>query len=271
MLDNLPSASRRTPLATGRALVAALLLHGAIGAAIYLSGAVGGEDSSPVRPGAPLATEPGEPAVAPIRPATGGAPTARDTTRMQAGDAASSAAGELALAGEQDGLALTRIAAGMLIEAPDTMRLGESYEVRLALPPSPLARPARAATSDTAGTRRARDGISPVRQAVLVGENAVVEPRTRALQLADSAAPTIWRWMVTPTEPGRSRLAAELSVVHYRAGKERIASLRGLQKDVHVEASWAQQISRFLATHWFWVLVFTMLSTTAWLRARFDG
>jgi hypothetical protein len=97
----------------------------------------------------------------------------------------------------------------------------------------------------------------------------VVEPQTPALQIADSATATEWRWTVTPTEPGTMRLAAELSVMHYRRGQERIASLRGLQKDVHVRAGWGQQVSRFFAAHWFWVLLFTVVVTTGWLRSRF--
>ena len=97
----------------------------------------------------------------------------------------------------------------------------------------------------------------------------MIEPRTPALQLADSAASTTWRWMVVPREAGKSRLAAEVSVVHYRDGEERIAYMRGLQKNVHVRASWAQQVSGFFAANWFWVLLFTLASTTGWLRSRF--
>lgn len=330
MLDNLPSASGRKPLASGRAVTFAVLVHVAAGAVIYAStastgGASPGEESG--RPAAPLAVEP-QPSrsAAPARDAARGETAALpDASRSKSagqppigsGAADASTGGERgpdapvlpsgpsgtnpgappssgglgssvtgAPAGSSEsplladnGLSLREVAGGaapsygaggIAIDAPDTMRLGERYEVRIVLPPPPVSAQSSRAADDTAAARPPRNGISPVRQAVLAGENLLVEPRTAAMQLADSAAASLWSWMVTPTKPGRSRLAAEISVVHYRDGAERIARLRPAQKEVHVSASTVQKISRFFAAQWLWIGVLLLIAV-AWRRGRGRG
>ncbi|CAN5706311.1 hypothetical protein BH23GEM5_BH23GEM5_13500 [soil metagenome] len=256
MLNNLPSASGRQPLANARALLVALLVHAAVAVAIYVSAAVGGsETAAPADPQPQTASTP-----APAEPEAGatGDPAAASAGQPAAAATAAATPGQEAidLAAEPAEPALTQTAVSILIQAPDTMRLGQRYDVLVSLPPI-LAAP------------RARNGISPIRQATLAGENVVVDPRTPALQLADSAAPTVWRWTVTPTEPGRSRLAAEVAIVHYRDGAERIASIRGVRKDVHVESTGEQRISRFFAAQWPGLLLLLLLSTIGWLRIRF--
>ncbi|MDQ3309546.1 MAG: hypothetical protein M3497_05415, partial [Gemmatimonadota bacterium] len=167
----------------------ALLVHAAVAVAIYVSAAVGGsEAAAPADPQPQTASTP-----APAEPEAG---ATGDPAAASAGQPAAAAAtpGQEAidLAAEPAEPALTQTAVSILIQAPDTMRLGQRYDVLVSLPPI-LAGPG------------ARNGISPIRQATLAGENVVVDPRTPALQLADSAAPTVWRWTVTATEPGRSR------------------------------------------------------------------
>ncbi len=259
MLRNLPSTSGRPSLASGHGLLVALLVHAAVGAAIYMSGAVDGADSAAAALDAPAAQ-----ARSGARVAAGGA-----ASPIAQGDSLGAAAAELALADTEDGPALAQAAVGILIQAPDTMRLGQRYEVRLSLPPFRTPLPTLGASDDGARARSRRNGISPIRHATLAGDNVVVAPRTSALRLADSAASTVWRWMVTPGAPGRARLAAEVAVVHYREGEERIASIGGVQKDVHVEASGEQQISRFFAAQWPGLLLLLLVSTIGWLRIRF--
>lgn len=141
---------------------------------------------------------------------------------------------------------------------PDTVRPGETYTVRLRLP-----RPDSAEWGEWR-----QSGISRVRHADLGADGFAVEPRAPALQLVDSTAGAAWEWVLTPREPGTGQVRLVLSAVAGSEGTERVHVVGAVRRDVVVEPSTPQRISRFVGKYWVWLSLIAVLPLAGWIRER---
>ena len=253
MLDNLPASSGRERRRHPGALAIALLLHAAVAVAVVASY---GRDTGPgpgeqVRGVANVSGPVPQPEAAgsasPVRPAGAARQAPSPASEDIVGRAFGVGAGT----------------SGLVI--PDTIRLGRPYEISFRLPPIPAAR--TPAIRDEAGRLRPVQ-LSRVRQATLAGQDFVVEARTPGLQLADSAAATVWRWTVIPTEPGTRTLQLRVDAVVAMRGEEQIQTLGTWTREVTVRATRAQQVARWAAENWWWVWILALVPLIGWMRAR---
>lgn len=156
---------------------------------------------------------------------------------------------------------------GPTVRMPDTLALGRTSTVSVVLPPTRI-------TEDSLLLLPAGSGeilevrIAQPRLASLVAENAVVVPHAPPVQLSGPDQAVEWRWSVRPTEPGIQALMLSLDAIAHVAGRDSVLTLGSVRREVFVQATRLQRMSRFFAHHWTWLSLLGVAAALAWLRER---
>ena len=116
-------------------------------------------------------------------------------------------------------LALQRLSiGGVEIKVPNTMTLGEAYQVSLLLSPtssmSDIEEKIRERLGEREGLREVQIEIAPGMASDLSGQNVEVEPLTpQGVKEVGLGHDVEWRWKVKPTRAGNTALRFELAVI----------------------------------------------------------
>lgn len=161
---------------------------------------------------------------------------------------------------------LARMDVGQLaFNAPETMRLGETTQIRLVLSPTMSIEQIKEQLRELPGILQGAEiKIAPEMEAVLTGQHFSITAITPAAQLVSRELPTEWRWEVSPTTAGAHRLHLALNAIILDGPR----MLRTFDRTIEVDVSIGQQISGFVGEHWQWLWATAIVPIAGWLWSR---
>jgi hypothetical protein len=148
-------------------------------------------------------------------------------------------------------------------EAPETIKLGRSAEIRLVIDTRP---DGEAAGSNAAGEVIPISRVVSVK--ILAPDFTVIEAVDAGRQVLNPAGPTEWRWTVTPKKLGEYKVNVAVSAV-IEIGADRAERLvKVFDQEVTVMVTPADAVRYFFSKNWQWLWSTLVLPFGLWVWRR---
>jgi hypothetical protein len=155
---------------------------------------------------------------------------------------------------------------------PTMMTLNRSDDVRLLLSPSMSVEQLQKLLLEQLSRETKVEGIevriAPRMEARLSGTNFSILALTPEVQPVTWKEPTEWGWEVSPTEAGSQALHLTLTAILQIEGKDSTRAIRTFDRDIRVEVTWPQHISRFAAENWQWLWTTVAVPIALWVWGK---
>ena len=141
----------------------------------------------------------------------------------------------------------------IVFNTPTVMQFGEPETVELLLSPTKPIQQLQSELERQGEIESARVQISNRMRANLSSQGLKVQALVPEEQAIGSEVTTQWKWEVTPVEEGSQKLYLSLSAVITISERDAPIVIQTYSKDIEVQISIGQRVSRFLGTNWQWL------------------